>query len=109
MQGERYTLSQQVLNFETNTLNQLRTMMGASNLTDYLAKSIAILAFGSNDYINNYLMPTYPSQFTYTPPQFAYLLLNRYARQLLVSQLIKELMSDIIFKNCCNEFVAGTV
>ncbi|XP_031251411.1 GDSL esterase/lipase At1g71250-like [Pistacia vera] len=81
--GQRYTLSQQVLNFETNTLNQLRSMMGASKLTDYLAKSISILAFGSNDYINNYLLSTYPSQYTYTPQQFANLLLNRYARQLL--------------------------
>lgn len=84
MQGERYSLSQQVLNFET-TLKQLRTMMNETNLSQYLAKSIAILVFGSNDYINNYLMPfMYTSSSNYTPPEFANLLLNSYARQLLV-------------------------
>ncbi|KAL5843147.1 hypothetical protein ACOSQ4_009105 [Xanthoceras sorbifolium] len=81
--GERFSLSQQVLNFES-TLNQLRTLMPAGNLTSYLAKSVAVLLFGSNDYINNYLMPSlYPSRSLYTPPQFANLLLNHYARQLI--------------------------
>ncbi|KAH9781927.1 GDSL esterase/lipase [Citrus sinensis] len=81
--GQRYTLSQQVLNFES-TLNQLRGIMGASNLTNYLSKSIAIMVFGSNDYINNYLMPSiYSSSFYYNPSQYANLLLNHYARQLL--------------------------
>ncbi|MBA0648248.1 hypothetical protein Goklo_016008, partial [Gossypium klotzschianum] len=81
--GERYSLRQQVLNFET-TLDQLRTMMGRDNLTSFLAKSIAILVFGSNDYINNYLMPSiYASSFNYNPTQFSNLLLNRYGPQLL--------------------------
>ncbi|ONK77383.1 uncharacterized protein A4U43_C02F5960 [Asparagus officinalis] len=39
---------------------------------------------GSNDYINNYLLPfLYPTRSNYTPEQYANLLLNRYARQLL--------------------------
>ncbi|KAK8609677.1 hypothetical protein V6N13_093093 [Hibiscus sabdariffa] len=81
--GERYALNQQVLNFET-TLDQLRTMMGNDNLTSFLAKSVAVLVFGSNDYINNYLMPAiYSSSFNYNPVQFGNLLLNRYAPQLL--------------------------
>lgn len=84
MQGERYSLSKQVLNFEA-TLNQLRTLMNGTTLSQYLAKSIAILVFGSNDYINNYLMPSiYPSSYIYNPPDFANLLLNRYTRQILV-------------------------
>jgi hypothetical protein len=84
MQGERYSLSQQVLNFEA-TLNQLRTLMNGTTLSQYLAKSIAILVFGSNDYINNYLMPSmYPSSYNYNPSDFANLLLNRYTRQILV-------------------------
>ncbi|KAG6738681.1 GDSL esterase/lipase At1g71250 [Populus alba] len=81
--GQRYSLSQQVLNFET-TLNQIRTLMSGRNLTEYLGKSIAVLVFGSNDYINNYLMPSvYSSSFYYSPPDFANLLLNHYTRQLL--------------------------
>lgn len=43
------------------------------------------MVFGSNDYINNYLMPSmYPSSFQYSPPDFANLLLNHYARQIVV-------------------------
>ncbi|XP_048130535.1 GDSL esterase/lipase At1g71250 isoform X2 [Rhodamnia argentea] len=81
--GERYSLSQQVLNFE-DTLNQLRTLLPGTSLSHYLARSIAVVVIGSNDYINNYLLPPmYSSSYSYTPPQFANLLLNRYARQIL--------------------------
>lgn len=96
MQGERYSLSQQVLNFEA-TLIQLRTTMNGTSLNQYLAKSIAILVFGSNDYINNYLMPSiYSSGYNYSPPDFANLLLNRYTRQIFV--LIFTIL--IIFSIC---------
>ncbi|ESQ28075.1 hypothetical protein EUTSA_v10019503mg [Eutrema salsugineum] len=81
--GDRFSLSQQVVNLES-TLSQLRTMMSPQNFTDYLAKSLVILVFGSNDYINNYLMPNlYYSSIRYRPPEFANLLLTQYARQLL--------------------------
>ncbi|KAK3013963.1 hypothetical protein RJ639_008509 [Escallonia herrerae] len=81
--GDRFSLSQQVVNFET-TLSQLRRMMSPGNLTQYLSKSIVVMVFGSNDYINNYLMPSiYDSSINYTPPQFANLLLNHYAQQIV--------------------------
>ena len=93
IQGQRYSLSQQVLNFET-TLNQIRTLMSGRNLTEYLGKSIAVLVFGSNDYINNYLMPSlYSSSFYYSPPDFANLLLNHYTRQLLVLEISDNLVA----------------
>ncbi|KAJ8530962.1 hypothetical protein K7X08_025693 [Anisodus acutangulus] len=80
---DRFTLSQQVINFES-TLSQLRTMMSPGDLNTYLSKSIAVMVFGSNDYINNYLMPSlYTSSINYNPQQFANLLLNHYARQLV--------------------------
>ncbi|CAH1421952.1 unnamed protein product [Lactuca virosa] len=82
LQGDRYTLSQQVVNFET-TLGQLRSMMSPGNLTQLLSNSIVVMVFGSNDYINNYLMPNiYASRRTYTPEAFANTLLNRYALQI---------------------------
>ncbi|XP_027356515.1 GDSL esterase/lipase At1g71250 [Abrus precatorius] len=81
--GDRYSLSQQVLNFES-TLNQYRSMMNASALSHYLAKSIAIVVSGSNDYINNYLLPgLYGSSYNYTAQQFGNLLVNSYVRQIL--------------------------
>ena len=86
VQGDRFSLSQQVVNLE-GTLSQLRTMMSPQNFTDYLKKSLVVLVFGSNDYLNNYLMPNlYSSSFRYKPPEFANLLINQYARQLLVCQ-----------------------
>ncbi|XP_030461700.2 GDSL esterase/lipase At1g71250 isoform X1 [Syzygium oleosum] len=81
--GEKYSLSQQVLNFE-NTLNQLRTMLDGAALSRYLAGSIAVMVIGSNDYISNYLLPSlYPSSYTYSPQDYGNLLINRYARQIL--------------------------
>ncbi|KAL2490196.1 GDSL esterase/lipase [Abeliophyllum distichum] len=67
--GQRYSLNQQVINFET-TLGQLRKMMSGADLSRYLAKSIALVVIGSNDYINNYLLPSmYPSSYNYRPPR----------------------------------------
>ncbi|XP_027149868.1 GDSL esterase/lipase At1g71250 isoform X2 [Coffea eugenioides] len=81
--GDRYPLSQQVINFESN-LSQLRNMMSGPDLTRYLSRALAVMVLGSNDYINNYLMPSlYTSSYNYTPSQFANLLLNHYARQLV--------------------------
>lgn len=63
-------------------------MMSPDDLNNYLSRSIAVMVFGSNDYINNYLMPSiYTSSINYNPQQFANLLLNRYARQLVVIKL----------------------
>ena len=60
-------------------------MLDGAALSQYLAGSIAIMVIGSNDYINNYLLPSlYPSNYTYTPQDYGNLLINRYARQILV-------------------------
>ncbi|KAK1433402.1 hypothetical protein QVD17_10312 [Tagetes erecta] len=80
--GDRYSLNQQVVNFES-TLGNLRTMMNPSDLTQLLSNSIVVMAFGTTDYINNYLMPNiYSSSRSYTPEAFANLLLNSYSRQI---------------------------
>ncbi|XXG58774.1 hypothetical protein AAC387_Pa04g0996 [Persea americana] len=81
--GGRFSLSQQVMNFKSN-MNDLRNEMGPNNLTQYLAKSIALMVSGSNDYLINYLLPyLYNSSHNYTPQGYADLLLNHYTRQIL--------------------------
>ncbi|KAJ8617396.1 hypothetical protein MRB53_013582 [Persea americana] len=81
--GGRFSLSQQVMNFESN-MNDLRNEMGPNNLTQYLAKSIALMVSGSNDYLINYLLPyLYNSSHNCTPQGYADLLLNHYTRQIL--------------------------
>ena len=42
------------------------------------------MGFGSNDYLNNYMMPNYDTRRQYTPQQFADLLVTQYASQLTV-------------------------
>ncbi|KAJ0986818.1 hypothetical protein J5N97_005174 [Dioscorea zingiberensis] len=49
----------------------------------YLANSIFLINIGSNDYINNYLLPNmYTSSQTYSPKAFADLLINTFTDQL---------------------------
>ncbi|KAK1323887.1 GDSL esterase/lipase [Acorus calamus] len=82
--GERYSMKDQVLNFEM-TLNDLRSMNPGGNLSHYLGRSIAVVVLGSNDYINNYLLPDlYFSNHNYTAPDYANLLINSYTRQLML-------------------------
>lgn len=86
LQGQRFSLSQQVENFE-KTLNQLRNNMNMSDeeISHYLSKALVVMTLGSNDYINNYLVPSmYPTSFMYNPKDYADLLIERYARQILV-------------------------
>ncbi|KAG5529025.1 hypothetical protein RHGRI_029631 [Rhododendron griersonianum] len=83
--GQRFSLSQQVENFE-KTLNQLRNNMNMSDeeISHYLSKALVVMTLGSNDYINNYLVPSmYPTSFMYNPKDYADLLIKRYARQIL--------------------------
>ncbi|KAK2433257.1 GDSL Lipase/Acylhydrolase superfamily protein [Trifolium repens] len=84
--GDRHSMSRQIQNFGI-TLNQYRTMMNATALNQFLAKSIVIVVTGNNDYINNYLLPGfYGTSRNYSAPQFANLLLNTFSRQLLALQ-----------------------
>ncbi|GMH28880.1 hypothetical protein Nepgr_030723 [Nepenthes gracilis] len=50
-------------------------------LSKYLAKSIFIVSAGSNDYLNNYLLP-YGSSQHYTPLQFSQLLIDSFFQKL---------------------------
>lgn len=62
--------------------------MGDNNLRQHLAKSLAVINLGSNDYLNNYLLPQlYPTSFIYNPKDFADLLISRYKRHLLVQYI----------------------
>uniref|UniRef100_A0A0E0JTV4 GDSL esterase/lipase n=1 Tax=Oryza punctata TaxID=4537 RepID=A0A0E0JTV4_ORYPU len=80
--GERFSLSQQVLNLESN-LDTIRSQM-EGGYDDYLAKSIAVMVLGSNDYINNYLLTSlYDSGYNNSPEDYADLLIDHYSRQIL--------------------------
>ncbi|XP_026416884.1 GDSL esterase/lipase At1g71250-like [Papaver somniferum] len=82
--GDRFSLGQQVGHF-TENMNQLRKEMGAKmNMSEYLSKSIAVVIIGSNDYINNYLLPTlYATSYYYRPDDYADLLINHFSEKLM--------------------------
>ncbi|XP_010549442.1 PREDICTED: GDSL esterase/lipase At1g29670-like [Tarenaya hassleriana] len=81
--GQRITFSGQVQNYQ-NTVAQVVNLLGDENTAaDYLRKCIYSIGLGSNDYLNNYFMPTfYSSSRQFTPEQYADDLIDRYSQQL---------------------------
>ncbi|KAK6917321.1 GDSL lipase/esterase [Dillenia turbinata] len=77
----RIPFNQQIRNFE-NTLDQMTDNQGADDVAETIAQSIFLVGMGSNDYLNNYLMPNYPTRNQYNGRQFANLLVQQYTRQL---------------------------
>nr|CAB3465213.1 unnamed protein product [Digitaria exilis] len=73
----RIPFNQQIKNFE-QTLGQLRTKLGGAGM----ARSIFYVGMGSNDYLNNYLMPNYNTRNEYNGDQYSTLLVQQYAKQL---------------------------
>lgn len=49
-----------------------------------IGQCIFFVGMGSNDYLNNYLMPNYATRNQYNGQQFADLLVTQYSKQLTV-------------------------
>lgn len=79
----RIPFNQQIDHFES-TLSQIKNNLGVVDVSQPLAKSIFFIGMGSNDYLNNYLMPNYDTKTRYNPQQFADLLSHQYTQQLTV-------------------------
>ncbi|XP_074339340.1 GDSL esterase/lipase At4g18970-like [Apium graveolens] len=82
--GEVISFDKQLVNHNT-TLSRINATLKGNNkkVADHLNKCIYIVGFGSNDYINNFLMPdSYPDSSKYTPDQYAQILINKYSTQL---------------------------
>lgn len=82
-------MDQQVANF-ANTVQELsRFFRGDTNqVKNYLGRCIFYSGMGSNDYLNNYFMPSfYSTSSDYTTQAYANLLLQDYTRQLTVNNV----------------------
>ncbi|OMP11728.1 Lipase, GDSL [Corchorus olitorius] len=77
----RIPFDQQIRNFQS-TLDQITDNLGAIDAAQALAKCIFFVGMGSNDYLNNYLMPNYQTKNQYNAQQYADLLVQQYTRQL---------------------------
>lgn len=82
--GSHIPMRQQVNNFGRIVQQLRRYFRGdASALQNYLSKCIIYSGLGSNDYLNNYFMPSYyPTSSQFTPEAYATALLQDYSRQL---------------------------
>ncbi|KVH96873.1 Lipase, GDSL [Cynara cardunculus var. scolymus] len=85
--GDRISLDRQLINHR-KTISRLSILQGNKTFThEYLQKCIYLSNIGSNDYINNYLIPNiYPTSNIYTNDQYAAVLTlyNLGARKIVV-------------------------
>ncbi|XP_047072219.1 GDSL esterase/lipase At5g45670-like [Lolium rigidum] len=81
--GQRIPLGGQLQNYQT-AVQQLVNILGdEDSAANHLSQCIFTVGMGSNDYLNNYFMPTvYGTSRQYTPEQYADVLANQYAQQL---------------------------
>ena len=86
-QGARTSFSGQISQFEMTIELKLRPFFqNPEDLRKYLAKSIIGINIGSNDYINNYLMPDrYSSSQIYSGEDYANLLIKTLSAQISVN------------------------
>jgi hypothetical protein len=79
----RIPFDQQIRNFQS-TLDQITDNLGADDVARAIGRCIFFIGMGSNDYLNNYLMPNYPTRNQYNGQQFADFLVQQYTQQLTV-------------------------
>ena len=84
LQGALFTMEQQIQNFQ-KTVDELKTLMG-ERASELIEKSLILVCMGSNDYINNYLLPLSDKRKTYSPAEYSQLLMHHYSRQLMVKR-----------------------
>ncbi|MFS7988607.1 putative triacylglycerol lipase [Helianthus anomalus] len=82
-QGDRISLDGQLLNHAT-IVSRLKLLQGNITFTnEYINKCIYLVNIGTNDYVNNYLMPqSYLTSRIYNPDQYAAILIQQYSQQL---------------------------
>lgn len=85
LQGARITMDGQLVN-HFNTVTRINALLGETNAAaDHLSKCLYTVGMGNNDYLNNYFEPElYPTNYLYTPEEFADHLIEKYSNQLKV-------------------------
>ncbi|CAA2933791.1 GDSL esterase/lipase At5g45670-like [Olea europaea var. sylvestris] len=81
--GGRIDFTGQVTNYK-NTVSQVVNILGdEDSAANYLSKCIYSVGVGSNDYLNNYFMPTYyTTSRQFSPEQYADILIQQYSEQI---------------------------
>lgn len=83
MQIQRFSLYKQIELFEgTQTL--IKSKIGAQAAEKFFHEARYVVALGSNDFINNYLMPVYRDSWSYNDQTFIDYIMETLQRQLEV-------------------------
>ncbi|KAF5457082.1 hypothetical protein F2P56_021213 [Juglans regia] len=77
----RIPFDEQIGNFQS-TLDQITDSLGADDAARAIGRCIFFVGMGSNDYLNNYLMPNFPTRNQYNAQQYADFLAAQYTQQL---------------------------
>lgn len=76
----RVPFNEQIRRFQ-NILDQIEDTLGADYVARQVGRSLFFVGMSSNEYLNSYLMPNYPTRNQYNGSQFADLLIQEYSRQ----------------------------
>ncbi|KAJ4719004.1 GDSL esterase/lipase [Melia azedarach] len=81
--GTVISMNKQLVNHQTTISDIVKIFGDEKKAKEHLRKCIYTVGIGSNDYINNYLLPQlYSTSRLYTPEQYATLLVQQYSHQL---------------------------
>ncbi|ERM94504.1 GDSL esterase/lipase At1g74460 [Amborella trichopoda] len=80
---QKFCLWKQIELFE-GTQQMVSKKIGRQAAMEFFTNSRYVVALGSNDFINNYLMPVYKDSWTYTTTQFIDYLMSTLRQQLIV-------------------------
>ncbi|KAH6765267.1 hypothetical protein C2S51_016516 [Perilla frutescens var. frutescens] len=81
--GDRLSMDMQLFNHKLTILRTTLLMGNATLASEHLKKCLYVVNIGSNDYLNNYLMPqNYLTTPLFSPQKFARLLIDVYKKQL---------------------------
>jgi len=83
MQIQKLSLDKQIELFQ-GTQELIRSKIGKRAADKFFREAQYVVALGSNDFINNYLMPLYTDSWTYNDETFMDYLIGTLRRQLKV-------------------------
>lgn len=109
---QRFSLYKQIELFQ-GTQELIREKIGDDQAENFFQQSLYVVALGSNDFINNYLMPVCSDSWTYDDDGFVKYLTNTLRDQLTVqlilllitwnSLFLVTLLEVLTFRNMCTD------
>lgn len=87
MQIQRFSLYKQIGLFQ-GTQELIKAKIGKEAAENFFQKSRYVVALGSNDFINNYLLPVYNDGWKYSDEGFINYLMETLKAQLTVDSLL---------------------